>query len=518
MKLKKILFSLVAILSGMSTALASTNVPSSYEVSGKDLYQIKSSKYLSGSSISMAYKKNTNGDIIYCTERLKTSVHTGTMKYTLSRELGADITYVMQNSYPNRSIFGNAEKDYFTTSLAIWYLVNPNDSIFKDFNINYGTYRGKDSDVVREMASLVFAAQKAKYETPYLKVSDVNQTLSQSSDGKYYVSENIGVSTHASTYNVSLQNAPSGTIVTDVNGNEKTNFKFNEKFIVKVPTASVTSLNTSFKVFLSGDAVMYKAYEYMPSNSKYQGTAALYPSSTQVNDTITLNITKNPRIEISKVDATTGKELEGAHLVLKDSNNNIIDEWTSTKEVHIIEKNITPGKYTLTETIAPEGYELSTETITFEVKDDGSVTKVVMENKPKKEVKEITISKQDVTTGKELAGASLELRDESGKVIYAWVSTDEPFVIKEGLAPGKYTLAEVLAPEGYELNKESVVFTVNADGSVDGKIVIYNKPETVIDVPSTSSFKTITTSIIGLLIIGLGSLVIYRNYKKNEEV
>ena len=141
-----------------------------------------------------------------------------------------------------------------------------------------------------------------------------------------------------------------------------------------------------------------------------------------------------------------------------------------------------------------------------------------MENKPKKEVKEITISKQDVTTGKELAGASLELRDESGKVIYAWVSTDESFVIKEGLAPGKYTLTEVLAPEGYELNKESVVFTVNADGIVDSKIVMYNKPETVIDVPSTSSFKTITTSIIGLLIIGLGTLVIYRNYKKNEEV
>ena len=58
MKLKKILFSLVAVLSGMSTVLASTNVPSSYEASGKDLYQIKSSKYLSGSSISMAYKKN----------------------------------------------------------------------------------------------------------------------------------------------------------------------------------------------------------------------------------------------------------------------------------------------------------------------------------------------------------------------------------------------------------------------------------------------------------------------------
>ena len=47
---------------------------------------------------------------------------------------------------------------------------------------------------------------------------------------------------------------------------------------------------------------------------------------------------------------------------------------------------------------------------------------------------------------------------------------------------------------------------------------MYNKPQEVVEVPSTSSFKTMTTSLIGLLIIGFGSLVIYRNYKKNEEV
>ena len=131
---------------------------------------------------------------------------------------------------------------------------------------------------------------------------------------------------------------------------------------------------------------------------------------------------------------------------------------------------------------------------------------------------EISISKKDITNSKELAGASLELRNEKGELIYAWISTDEPFIIKDGLEAGKYTLTEILAPEGYELNKESVTFTVNADGTVNGDIVMYNKPQEVVEVPSTSSFKTMTTSLIGLLIIGFGSLVIYRNYKKNEEV
>ena len=46
---------------------------------------------------------------------------------------------------------------------------------------------------------------------------------------------------------------------------------------------------------------------------------------------------------------------------------------------------------------------------------------------------------------------------------------------------------------------------------------MYNKPDTIVPVPSTASFKTITTSLIGIIVIGLGSMIIYKNYKKNEE-
>ena len=128
----------------------------------------------------------------------------------------------------------------------------------------------------------------------------------------------------------------------------------------------------------------------------------------------------------------------------------------------------------------------------------------------------VTISKRDVTTGEELPGAHLELRDENGNIIYAWVSTNEPFIITDGLKPGKYILRETIAPDGYELSTETVEFIVKEDGTVDGNVIMYNKPETV-EVPSTSSFKTITASLIGIIVIGLGSLIIYKNHKKNEE-
>ena len=73
------------------------------------------------------------------------------------------------------------------------------------------------------------------------------------------------------------------------------------------------------------------------------------------NDNKTVNVEfknekiKNP-VELSKKDATTSKELPGAHLVVKDADGNVVDEWTSTKEEHKI-KDLKPGKYTLSETI-----------------------------------------------------------------------------------------------------------------------------------------------------------------------
>lgn len=519
MKLKNILFSLIMLVSMLfiGTANAETTAPSSYVIDGSKLHTTYGVNYLSGSQyLNIQFKKTTDGKVVYCIERSKAPIGSSTKeKYVLQKELSAKVAYVMENGYPNKSIFGDADKDYYTTGLAVWYVIDPSDSIFEQFDLAKGTYRGNSNDVVKAMAKLVNGANSYSYTSPSIKINNSNSNLVLSSDGKYYVSSSMSVKTTGTVgnYTVSLSNAPEGTIVTDTKGTAKNTFATNESFLVKVPVSSVKALSNEFKVNVSAKGTINKAYAYTSTRSNVQNTGALYPESSDVSDSTTVKLNVVTVVEISKVDVTTGEELAGAHLVVKDASGKVIDEWTSTNEVHVI-KNLTPGKYTLTETIAPDGYILSDETITFTVKSDGSVTKVKMENTPK-DKPVVVISKVDSTTGEELAGAHLELRDEKGNLIEAWVSTNESHVI-EGLAPGKYTLTEVIAPEGYELSKETVTFVVKEDGTVDGKVIMYNTPETI-EVPSTGTFKTITTSLIGLFIIGLGSVIVYRNYKKNEE-
>jgi len=607
MKLKNIFCYFITIFCMLfvATIKADATAPNSYNVNGKDIYEIKSSKYLPNGGFDgygFHFKKNANGDIIYCVESHDYAVTSGTMKYTLSKELEAKYAYVIANGYPNKSITGNAEKDYFITGLAIFNLVNPNDTIFKFFDLNKGTYRGSASDVVVEMAKLVNGAKKYSYTNPSITLN-TNNNFAISSDKKYYISSNMNVSTtgNVGNYTVSLENAPAGTFITDSKGNKKNSFSTSESFKVYIPVNNIKNLSNTFKVKVTSTGTIYKAYLYEASNSSYQNTAALYPVNNTISKENSVKLELTPKVIISKIDATTSKELPGATLTIKNSKGEVVKTWVSTNEPMIIEnlpagkytltekiapegyvlstetisfevkldgtitkvemknkltevqiskvditngkelpgatltiknskgeevktwvssnkpeviKGLQEGKYTLTEKIAPEGYILSTKTVSFEVKSDGTVTKVKMENKPKEKTP-IYISKQDITTKEELPGAHLELRDEKGKLVEAWVSTNIPHVI-EKLEPGKYFLTEVLAPEGYELSTETVEFTVNKDGTVDGDIIMYNDVETI-EVPNTASFKNITTSLIGIIVITFGAMIIYRNYKKNEE-
>ena len=86
------------------------------------------------------------------------------------------------------------------------------------------------------------------------------------------------------------------------------------------------------------------------------------------------------KIDISKVDATGEQEVTGAELVLCDSNGNEIDSWTSSDKPHHIE-HLSPGTYTLRETISPRTYDLAEE-ITFEVLATGEVQTVAMKDAP----------------------------------------------------------------------------------------------------------------------------------------
>lgn len=173
-------------------------------------------------------------------------------------------------------------------------------------------------------------------------------------------------------------------------------------------------------------------------------------------------------VEISKRDVY-GNELVGAEMVLENADGETVDKWTSDGKNHIVSK-LGAGEYVLKEIAAPDGYVIATD-IKFSVDIYGNVTVENVDSKALSDngyplitmvddTTKVRISKQDVTTGEELPGATLQIIDENGNVVEEWVSTNEPHMIEGKLIAGKeYTLKEIIAPEGYEITNGFVNIT-----------------------------------------------------------
>lgn len=235
-----------------------------------------------------------------------------------------------------------------------------------------------------------------------------------------------------------------------------------------------------------------------------------YDHSDKVIYTKILNVTNTKSIvEISKVDATSSKELAGAHLSLYDKDNNLIEDWISTEDPHIIRGLKINEEYRLHEDLAPLGYATASD-ITFTVTDD-TVTKVTM----KDEITKTDISKVDATTGEEIEGVKLTVTDkETGEVIDSWISAKEPHRIT-GLAVGKtYILHEELAPQGY-LVASDVEFTL-LDSSEVQKVVMKDELALVVVQTGDSSHVELY-AILAVLSLGVAALYIHLKKKNGDD-
>ena len=180
-------------------------------------------------------------------------------------------------------------------------------------------------------------------------------------------------------------------------------------------------------------------------------------------------------VKISKVDITDQKELAGAHIQVIDKDGNVVEEWDSTWEAHEVTGLKLGETYTLRETVAPEGYTLTSDT-TFTLKEDGTVNKdttttTISDNGTllvEDSRTSVKVSKVDISDGKELEGAHIQIIDQDGNVVDEWDSTKEAHVT-EKLKTGKiYTLRETVAPDGYLLTSDTT-FVLKEDGTVDAE-------------------------------------------------
>lgn len=159
---------------------------------------------------------------------------------------------------------------------------------------------------------------------------------------------------------------------------------------------------------------------------------------------------KPTEIHATKIDAVTGEPLEGAVLQLADEKGNLIEEWTTTKEAHVI-YGLPEGEYILHEKMAPyqEGY-VSASDLTFQVSEES-----VAEMEMKDEYSKIEFSVQDQTTGKTLPGVTLQIVGQDGNVLKEWVTDGKPYRVEKLPVNEELTLRETAVPKGYVISKEA---------------------------------------------------------------
>ena len=146
-----------------------------------------------------------------------------------------------------------------------------------------------------------------------------------------------------------------------------------------------------------------------------------------------------------------------------------------------------PGKSVIvTETRAPDGYEIDTQSQTIQIQ-AGRTVSLTFKNGPRGA---LIIQKQDRVTGQPLAGAQFRVTTASGcevgldgvigdsTLTQAGIfETDDNGEIRiSNLTPGAYVLTELQAPEGYTIDNPSTNVVIGEGGDTQ-TVVITNTPK-----------------------------------------
>ena len=123
------------------------------------------------------------------------------------------------------------------------------------------------------------------------------------------------------------------------------------------------------------------------------------------------------------------------------------------------------GRYRIVEITAPAGYLLDSTPmeVSFTYESQQIAWQVVDGTNTNLRTG-VDISKQDITNGKELPGAKLEIRDTDGNLVEGWTSTKTPHTVRGLELEKEYTLTEKRAPGGYA-EAESIVFKLVQNGT-----------------------------------------------------
>ena len=169
-------------------------------------------------------------------------------------------------------------------------------------------------------------------------------------------------------------------------------------------------------------------------------------------------------IEINKVDAETSEPLAGVHFILKDSAGAVVKEGSTDNDGKLSFAGLALGDYTLTETVAKDGYVLGSTPIIVTLSSNGqTVTKEIRNTRA---VGSVEVEKADAETGKPLPGVHFKLLDAAGEVIREGDTGEDGKLSFSGLPLGSYSLVETETAEGYVPDETARPISITENGQL----------------------------------------------------
>lgn len=161
---------------------------------------------------------------------------------------------------------------------------------------------------------------------------------------------------------------------------------------------------------------------------------------------------KQPGLKILKVDSKTGAAIPNTTFEVRGMDQSLIGTYKTDSNGVIYITGLEAGYYTVTETIAADGYIPNDTPKTVQIKDGGTTLLTVENTKGSG----IMIYKIDSVTKEGLPGAVFLLSDSKGTPIGRYTSDDKGrvWVDDVNLTDTKYFLEEIQAPEGYMIDKQ----------------------------------------------------------------
>lgn len=292
------------------------------------------------------------------------------------------------NGYPYKSVselgVANEQEAFSATKFAIY-------TIYYNEDLNF--YNPVDTDAGRRtynaLVKIVEAARNSTETPNNNQISVVADNDEWNVESKEYVSKIYTLNSKVTEgeYSINVDgDLPTGFRLTDLNNNEKSDFKIGEKFKITMPIKELkqngefkldVKANLKTKPVLYGKTTISLTQNYAIAGFMYEDAKGTY------SENYLKNLTK---LTIIKKEYGTEKRLENVKFNLLDENKNVLFENLITDENgKVLLENMLPGKYYISETETLDGYNLYTDLIEINL-DFNEEFEVVVNNSLKNKI------------------------------------------------------------------------------------------------------------------------------------